>query len=607
MAEASRQQVVDLVTLARTRFPDLSQAELKLLRAAPKGEVAWCGPSDKDDDPLNDPARADEWDHEREIRADLIRWLCVDRDAASAVDPMGIQVHAARITGGLDLSFVPVPFRLLLVRCRLTDDTNLISADLPALNLAGSRVQSVTGDRTNVKGSVFLRDGFSAEGEVRLVGAQIRGDLDCRAGTFKNIGKEALSADGARVEGAVFLSSGFSAEGEVRLIGTQIGGYLDCGAGTFKNPGRDALSAHRANVKGNALLNDGFSAEGDVRLTGAQIGGDLDCSGGKFSGVWAQRATVAGALLWRGVKATSLGLVDASARSLADDENSWPEKGKLFLDGFVYGHISGSSPRDAKTRLGWLALVDPFKPLPYRQLAKVLKDMGDEHGAVTVLQEMERRRREQEDRTWAARVESGVLRSTIGYGYNPLLAVYWIAGLSGLGWVVHRRAYLAGNIVPKEEGAYKSFKRDGQPPDRYARFAPLVYAVENSLPLVKLGQEDSWHPEPNVDDALSRQKNWPTILGRPRVWTRLRRLQQFLISGGLYPDPNLESPIRPPQRLLAFCGLQPPANRETPRSKLSRWLTSPRFLRWFLWIQILLGWLLATLFLAGVTGVVRKE
>jgi hypothetical protein len=28
---------------------------------------------------------------------------------------------------------------------------------------------------------------------------------------------------------------------------------------------------------------------------------------------------------------------------------------------------------------------------------------------------------------------------------------------------------------------------------------------------------------------------------------------------------------------------------------------------WFLWFQILLGWLLATLFVAGISGVVRKE
>jgi hypothetical protein len=43
VAEGSRRPVDDLEVLAQARFPELSQAELKLLRAAPKGEVAWCG------------------------------------------------------------------------------------------------------------------------------------------------------------------------------------------------------------------------------------------------------------------------------------------------------------------------------------------------------------------------------------------------------------------------------------------------------------------------------------------------------------------------------------------------------------------------------------
>jgi hypothetical protein len=42
-----------------------------------------------------------------------------------------------------------------------------------------------------------------------------------------------------------------------------------------------------------------------------------------------------------------------------------------------------------------------------------------------------------------------------------------------------------------------------------------------------------------------------------------------------------------------------------PSPQGSRWV--PGFLRWFRWVQVLLGWLLATLFVAGVTGVVRKE
>jgi len=683
-AQDFRRPVDDLEALAQARFGELSKAELELLRAAPKGEVAFCGPSAQNDDPANDPAKADEWGPEREIRADLIRWLCVDRDVASAVDPRGIQVHAARITGGLDLSFVSVPFPLRLRRCRFTDDANLISTDLPLLSLAGSRVLSVTADGANVrgnvflnngfsaegevrlhnaqiggdldcsggilrnpgkkalnadradlKGSLFLRDGFQAEGEVRLLGAQVGSVLDCRAGTFKNPGKSALSADrvvakggvflndgfraqgavrllgaqiggnltcsrgtfegpakdaltadSANVEGSVLLDKGFIAEGAVRLVGAQIGGDLACKSGTFNNPGQHALSADGVNVKGSVLLDDGFRAEGSVRLLGAQIGcnfqvaggafknpakdaliadgsevkgnaflsdgfsaeglvgllgtkigGSLDCRGGRLTEAIAENAVIGGTLFWEAVEATSLDLMNASAGSLIDDAESWPAKGKLFLDGFVYGHISGHSPRDAKTRLRWLERQDPFTPKPYRQLAKVLREAGDDSGARKVLFEMERRRRQVEDRSWHARLWGWALEWTIGYGFYPWRAIIGLALLTIVGWGLFRQGYFSGAMAPTDKGAYCFFRAQGRPPDYYQRFTASVYSLENSLPFVNLGQKDHWTPDPN-----------------------------------------------------------PQASRRMPG-----------FLRWFRWGQVLLGWLLATLFVAGVTGVVRKE
>ena len=81
---------------------------------------------------------------------------------------------------------------------------------------------------------VFLR-GLTAEGEVRLAGAQVGGNLECAGGFFKNpaikhgpASGTALNADGINVGGAVNLRRGFAAEGKVRLLGAQVGSDVSC-------------------------------------------------------------------------------------------------------------------------------------------------------------------------------------------------------------------------------------------------------------------------------------------------------------------------------------------------------------------------------------------
>ncbi len=135
----------DLIAAARSRFGELSAAEQKVLHAVARGEVAYCGPSDKDDDPANDPAKADEWGKERTIRANLIRWLCVDREASERIDPRGIQVHGAKIGSlpeerDLDLSGADLPFRLSFTFCNFDVPLMLADATILALSLGGSRI-----------------------------------------------------------------------------------------------------------------------------------------------------------------------------------------------------------------------------------------------------------------------------------------------------------------------------------------------------------------------------------------------------------------------------------------------------------------------------------
>src|SRR6516225_2218152 len=209
-----------LEELARERFPDLSESELKMLRAALQGSLAHCGdPVKGSEEPVNNPRHADIWSKEQEIRGDLIRWLCVESNAQSRIDPLGIRLQSAKISGELNLSFVVVRFPLIFRSCKFANLLSLILADLPWLDLTTSAVSEVFAQGAHIRGSVLLGESFSAEGEVRLDGASIGGNLDCDHGSFKNANGVALNAEGAKIEGSVLLREGFNAEGEVRLYG----------------------------------------------------------------------------------------------------------------------------------------------------------------------------------------------------------------------------------------------------------------------------------------------------------------------------------------------------------------------------------------------------
>ena len=78
-----------LLTRAVEQFPDLTDAEKKFLHDVIAGKVAdYHMPNAAE----NDPRHANTWDASRTIRAQVIRWLCVDREAICQIDPHGIHI-----------------------------------------------------------------------------------------------------------------------------------------------------------------------------------------------------------------------------------------------------------------------------------------------------------------------------------------------------------------------------------------------------------------------------------------------------------------------------------------------------------------------------------
>lgn len=209
----------ELLELAEVRFGK-TKVDKKLFAATAKGEIAGYS-SEKVDE--NDPANADKWTAKRVIKAEQIQWLCTDRKAKKLVTHKGIEIQGARIEGELDLQFAEMSFPLTFRKCAFNKTINLQNAQIRALYLIGTHTGPIAADSLDVKGSVYLRAGFKAKGGVQLMGATIGGDLNCggnpdketKGGEFINPGKDALSAEGLNVKGNVFLNDGFKAEGEV--------------------------------------------------------------------------------------------------------------------------------------------------------------------------------------------------------------------------------------------------------------------------------------------------------------------------------------------------------------------------------------------------------
>jgi hypothetical protein len=332
------------------------------------------------------------------------------------------------------------------------------------------------------------------------------------------------------VTGGVFLR-GISAEGEVRLPGATIGGDLSATGGTFKNPKREALSADRIKVRGNVSLNDKFVAEGTVRLAGADINGLLEVDETWLDALNLENAHVTGPFFWRNIHKDrhpdfpnkewrpSLDLANAKVGALVDEKDSWPEKGRLILDGFVYDRIVAGptyakAPTDARVpigataRLRWLHLQPDwlgYRPQPYEQLIAVLRRMGHDHQVAKVAIAKQQALYDRGDLGWWGKFWNRFRYRVIGHGYKPWWAFGWMAMLVLLGTLVFWSGHSAcvGVMVPSENDAYQSDQRTEKTtlPYYYPEFHAPVYSLDVIFPF-DLGQKSHWRLSENQSGAL---------------------------------------------------------------------------------------------------------
>ncbi|MEU4086175.1 oxidoreductase [Streptomyces aureus] len=465
------------------------------------------------------------------VRASAVRELLLAGAAAEAERLLRLRLRGVTITGTLDLAETVVAGTLRLHDCRLEQAPCLDGASLGALELQGCELPGVSaaGLTTGWKCEI---SGCHVTGPIDLYSASIGGSLHLEnsrlTGRGERRGEAALQLLCATVGGDIQAGTGLCVDGCTDLRDTSVRGTVVLKRARLINPDGKALNAKRLHVGGDLNCRGGLVAEGTVDLRDAQVGGGVlfeaaSITSGSGPAVWAHGMTVGaefnccdGFTAHGRVSISSVtvrsricfqdAVVDvppgkpaitccrstASEFALAPREairgtvdlshtrltllrgvpDAWPEATRL--EGVVYDSLLPRLP--AAQRLPLLA-KDPegFTPQPYEQLAAVYRLHGHDADARTVLLAQQRHRRT--TLAWPGRVWSGIQDLTVGYGYRPLRAVWWLCAIM-----------LSGILV------FTRWPPQAIEPGKSPQFQAAIYTFDLVLPLVDFGQEAAFRP-----------------------------------------------------------------------------------------------------------------
>jgi hypothetical protein len=403
---------------------------------------------------------------DRRIRAETLVALLSGVVPAALGHVAQVCVEGAIVVGKLDLRGADIKHRLSLFDSELPDGIDLEEAVTKSVCLAGCHIAGL-----NLRGA---RIG----GRMDLTGARLDGSVE-----FDSLGNgvSAISGDGLVVEREMFCRDGFHTRGAIRLVGAEIGGDLDMSAAHLDGLGGTTLNADGLTVKHSLFFTEGFSSLGEIRLTGARIGGDLVLSSAHLSTAGAEndgyvftapRLVVEQALFMRdGFQVQGkIDFAGAQVNLLCDDPTCWPQE--IAMDGFCYSDLDPHL--SASWRLEWIKRGGDFRAQPYEQLAAYYRRLGQDEQARKVLL-AKCRRRNRRYRRWT-RPWGWFQDGLSGYGYAPgrtsaLLLIVLVIGT----------VYFKTSPPPA--------LRVGLPP-----FNPLLYTLDLLLPTPDLGQESARNP-----------------------------------------------------------------------------------------------------------------
>lgn len=460
-------------------------------------------------------------------------------------DGVGLRLKGAWITGKLDLQGCDCPRDITLSNCHVTEQMVLINAGLRGLHLQGSVLHGIAADNARFAGSVYVRGDSLCRGEIALAGARIGGDLQLCGAQVLTDGQDAVFAPSVHIDGSLFLGNYVYGEGITTLVAR--------GTVFFAS----AIVGHDVFVTNTAIsLNDGIvgTVFGETEEHGAEMA--LSLGRARIGGILYLRDNQIGAMV---------NLAGATCARFRDEPQGPGANYPIRLDGFRYGDFSRHADTGLAGRLAWLERRPegtPFTAQPYEHLAAVLRQLGHREDADRVmirkeqLLRAENRRSLREERRLpvAAAVVAGwdgFLRWSVGFGYRPGRSILFaVALIAGFGWLM-QRTWAAGDMAPNSAPILVS------PGWVAATQAHPSNPAEAWAAPGAPGQDwETFHPVAYAADVVI-----PLIqLGQESAWA--------------------------------------------PSTSRSDWGRAAWWLRWF---AKGIGWVIAALLAAAVTGVIRKD
>ncbi len=437
---------------------------------------------------VGDEQRVEGSQHRLTIRADVIAFLCKNRDTLALVPTRGLRFEDLVISGTLDLSFAKLGVPLSFENCQFDRQAGRLSlrqGNFLSLSLSQcTDLPGINGRGVSVEHSFIFESECLAE--IDLKNADIGNDLYFE-GAVLNVSdpetRSCLYGRNARISGDVILDRA-TTNGRIDLQGVSIGGMFSAQDARFEMPASDP-------TKDPVLLD----------LSGATVGREVDFDGSLIGGlVRLSDADVTKAVKLHQNKGGSRPALDLSGLScsrLVLDATARPQWGHLKLHGCNFGDINivEAGEKETETYLNWVrsATSVRFSEQPYEHLASVLKKQGKDDIARALL---------------IAKVEDSPTRSTVdvllrdlswmvGYGYSPLRAVWLALAVIVMGFAVFRTAYQRGMLVVKANNAPAKLKTPN--------LTLLMYSVDVFVPLVDFGVGPTYVPG-KVDTGMEARE-----------------------------------------------------------------------------------------------------